>query len=505
MADADPDGADGGVDHVQRPAEHVQKIQNANDVRDDLPLDVGIQNVTANVRNTNINVKLGDDRNLIFNTLLTFCVSAMSNALKMNVVQLIVMKFSDNEVVDAKDILCKNSDNILQYQIRKDSQYRSEKFVHAEDIYDGIKKISDANKLPLYVTDGFGLSRLPKIDAEDITNISIAEKIASFERKFATFDDSMTAILLRSLDNSDRISAIERHKSHSHSHSVRSPITKSVPSPTISIGEQLTSDALMPNARSTSGAQMSNTRSTMSTPGPVLLTTNVIGNAVMSPRVEPQVTSHVSDAAVSLSDAPPISHKTAHNTGEHDVSMSTTSGVAVSTIQSTPSSVRTSDAYSNALMSTPPSHGMQVDDVGQFPGLPAQQEQMAALVRQLHMPIVVPTGTANHVTSSSGSVQGPPRDGFALANSHRMGRKMASMRITGKATGFRVRAASPLSNDVFAKKFHKDTTEKELSDYLIANNIIPKSVHVISHVQARTKSFKICCDRENFVKCFDEN
>ena len=73
----------------------------------DLPLDVDIQNVPANVRNTNINVKLGDDRNLIFNTLLTFCVSAMLNDLKMNVVQLIVMKFSDNEVIDAKDILCK--------------------------------------------------------------------------------------------------------------------------------------------------------------------------------------------------------------------------------------------------------------------------------------------------------------------------------------------------------------------------------------------------------------
>ena len=112
----------------------------------------------------------------------------MSNALKMNVVQLIVMKFSDNEVVDAKNIMCKNSDNILQYKARKDSQYRSEKFVHAEDIYDGIKKLSDANKLPLYVTDWFGLSRLPKIDAEDITNVSIAEKMSSFERKFATFD-----------------------------------------------------------------------------------------------------------------------------------------------------------------------------------------------------------------------------------------------------------------------------------------------------------------------------
>ena len=301
----------GVADHVQSPDEYVQKIQNANDVQDDLPLDVGIQNVPANVRNTNINVKLGDDRNLIFNTLLTFCVSAMSNAMKMNVVQLIVMKFSDNEIVDAKDVMFKNSDNILQYKIRKDVQYRSEKFVDAEYISDGIKKLSNSNKLPLYVTDGFGLSlsRLPKIDAEDITNISIVEKIASFERKFVTFDDSMTAILLRSLNNSDRISEIERHKSHSHSYSVRSPITKSVPSPTISIGEQLTSDALMPNVRSTSGAQMSNARSTMSTPGPVLLTTNVIGNAVMSPRVEPHVTSHVSDAAAALSGAPSISDK----------------------------------------------------------------------------------------------------------------------------------------------------------------------------------------------------
>ena len=72
MADADPEGTDGGVDHVQRPAEHVQKIQNANDVRDDLPLDVGIQNVTVNVRNTNINVKLSDDRNLIFNNFTNF-------------------------------------------------------------------------------------------------------------------------------------------------------------------------------------------------------------------------------------------------------------------------------------------------------------------------------------------------------------------------------------------------------------------------------------------------
>ena len=52
--------------------------------------------------------------------------------------------------------------------------------------------MSDTNKLPLYVTDGFGLSRLPKIDSEDITNVSIAEKMASFKQKFTTVVESMT-------------------------------------------------------------------------------------------------------------------------------------------------------------------------------------------------------------------------------------------------------------------------------------------------------------------------
>ena len=78
---------------------------------------------------------------------------------------------------------CKNSDNLLQYQIKKDSQYRSEKFVHAEDICEVILKYYLMLMNCHYMSQSdFGLSRLPKIDAEGITNISIAEKFASFER-----------------------------------------------------------------------------------------------------------------------------------------------------------------------------------------------------------------------------------------------------------------------------------------------------------------------------------
>ena len=147
MADSASGVTDNPVIAVQLHGEDEQDVRNISVVQDAAPDNVP-QNVPVSVSNADINVKLGDGRSLIFNTLLTFCVSAMSNALKMNVVQLIVMKFSENEVIAAKDVMCKNSDNMLQFQSRKESQYRSEKFVHSEDIYDGLKSYQMPTSCP---------------------------------------------------------------------------------------------------------------------------------------------------------------------------------------------------------------------------------------------------------------------------------------------------------------------------------------------------------------------
>ena len=51
----------------------------------------------------------------------------------MPLLQLIVMKFSENEVIVAKDLMCKNSDNVLQYQRIHNIDQRN------LFIYDGLK------------------------------------------------------------------------------------------------------------------------------------------------------------------------------------------------------------------------------------------------------------------------------------------------------------------------------------------------------------------------------
>ena len=116
MPDGDEeDGATGGAVPNADNAANAARPEPGNDVTNAN----NVQNTSERL-NDNINMRLEDGRTLIFNTLLTFCVSAMSNAVKMNVIQLIVMKFSDNEIISAKDTMCKHSDNLVQFQVRKD-------------------------------------------------------------------------------------------------------------------------------------------------------------------------------------------------------------------------------------------------------------------------------------------------------------------------------------------------------------------------------------------------
>ena len=218
------------------------------------------------------------------------------------------------------------------------------------------------------------------------------------------------------------------------------------------------------------------------------------GMSMMPKTTGSQSPAHVCTATTSTVDSSLVSSGTTVSVSQ-STDVHTVSSLAVSAEPFVPPGLNT---YSNALMTRPPppSHGMHIGDTDQFPQLPVQQ--MAALAQQLQVPSGASANISNNVTTN-GSGSQPTTDGFKMANINKMARKMSTMRITGRATGCGLRAAPAPSDDVFAKNFHKDTTEQELFDYLNTKNIMPKSVQTISHEQSRTKSFKICCDRENFV------
>ena len=149
----------------------------------------------------------------------------MTNSSHARVIQLVAMSFDVTEIrpIDGKRLLCEHSNNILTYKGRNDSILRSEKFANVEDILDCLKKLDEGSALPLFVTDGKGIARLPNIDAEAFSSISVAEEVAQLDQDLKVLRDTIASAAL------DRASH-DRRLAHLESCSPKSTIPKCIPS-----------------------------------------------------------------------------------------------------------------------------------------------------------------------------------------------------------------------------------------------------------------------------------
>ena len=67
----------------------------------------------------------------------------------------------------------------------------------------------DKNKeIPSFVIDSFDLAKLSRINTEDITYVSVAEKVAELDAKINLVNDAIASNTVRSTNNSDTIKSI---------------------------------------------------------------------------------------------------------------------------------------------------------------------------------------------------------------------------------------------------------------------------------------------------------
>ena len=147
----------------------------------------------------------------IVNGLLTFTISLVHNSTDVKITELLVKHFDGTEIKDAKCMLCDVAK--VDYQIRQDSINRSEKVAHVRDIIERLRKLDKDNKLPLFVIDAVGLAKLPKINAEDICYVSVAEKIAQLSSKLDVLNDVVANNSVRSVKNEHDIQSMEKNYS----------------------------------------------------------------------------------------------------------------------------------------------------------------------------------------------------------------------------------------------------------------------------------------------------
>ena len=171
--------------------------------------DASVDNRNEEGVNTDMNssTKPGNNPQLIVNALLTFIISLLHSAASANRLVEIICKFYDNdEIKNAKCLLCDVSN--MKYENRQDSAKRTEKTAHAFDIVEILKKLDKNKEIPTFVIDSFDLAKLPRINTEDITYVSVAEKVAELDAKINLMNDAIASNTVRSTNNSDTIKSI---------------------------------------------------------------------------------------------------------------------------------------------------------------------------------------------------------------------------------------------------------------------------------------------------------
>ena len=142
----------------------------------------------------------------IVNGLLTFVIFVMHNSTDPKLVDVNGRYFDLEQVKDSKSLFCDAAS--LSFKRRQDSESRSEKMAHIRDIVDMLRKLDRDDKIALFVVDAVGLSRLPRINAEDISYVVVTERVTDMFNKMNLLNDAMAAKTARSLDNANNIKSI---------------------------------------------------------------------------------------------------------------------------------------------------------------------------------------------------------------------------------------------------------------------------------------------------------
>ena len=135
----------------------------------------------------------------IVSALLTFTVAIYRNSTHDRIVQLLTSQFDIDEMKNAKKILCETVDK--EYRKRKNTDMRSEKMAHALDICEIIRSIDDTN-MPMFVMDSISFASLPRITAEDISYVAVADKLTDITAKLNLMNDSISGNTARCMSNS---------------------------------------------------------------------------------------------------------------------------------------------------------------------------------------------------------------------------------------------------------------------------------------------------------------
>lgn len=143
---------------------------------------------------------------LVVNEVLMYAEYHRNGAAKDNIIRVIASHFSVEDLYAARGVLIEKGGALISADLmrsRKDSNNRTEKMKVSEDILEALELI-EGHVNCMFVAHNW--LDLPKCGPEEVSELSVAEKVAVHDAKFKSYDDTLSTMQAQLMTVMDRLS-----------------------------------------------------------------------------------------------------------------------------------------------------------------------------------------------------------------------------------------------------------------------------------------------------------
>ena len=454
----------------------------------------------------------------IVNALLTFTAALYRNSSHDRMIILLTSHFDLTEMKDAKTMLCNEVNK--EFGKRKSSDLRSEKTAHAIDICEIIRDL-DVTDMPLFVMDSISYANLPRVNAEDVSYVAVADKLADISAKIDLMNDSISMNAARSIANADRIETISTQTmcAHENSHHYARQARFTVPPSSrsaiaqsncriggitdSSYANQLkipakTQQQRLLNVTKTGvnvgnvpiiGSAMSEIANVQQQHGPLpqaaVLQQNMTQNdqkvSTSSVSIDEQI---VDKQHNNKSNSADIDHKETVDTEPPEVQQTINDNNNSKDDGGAQEDAHKNSGTQNTTDGARDMH-LQSETVGvRINGTPETTDDVS-----LH---------SNRHTTYNGNDWKLPQK-----HARKMERFLNKNSLHGTAISTKVKGATAPPDELFISRVDGDTTEADMAEYILDLGVHIIDLELTSHYEARNKSFKLTVNKNDFYKLLD--
>ena len=151
---------------------------------------------------------------IIIDPLLSYTSFSLQNGTIENIKKCAVNNFALETVVHSKNLLWEKCDKsvIGEKAVWRDTSVRTQKEAHIDDILKALQKLDKCNQMPHLVIDALSIGALPKVNPEELNNVSFVDRQNKMEDKLLQLQETMDGLITENISIKESVYELKKSR-----------------------------------------------------------------------------------------------------------------------------------------------------------------------------------------------------------------------------------------------------------------------------------------------------